>query len=983
MSRELVQTADNWKQIHKAFNMINFTSYDYNTVKQSLIDYLKLYHPEYNNYIESDELIAIIECFSYVCELLAYRIDMVGHENVISIAQRKDSVLRLAKYISYKASRNIAGRGLVKLTAVSTTEHMTDAAGNDLANAIIRWGDAASPNWKNRFLRVINAALSNDIGTVGANERHQIYDQVFELYHFDNVPLVTGTIAYTASSPASASPVAMELVPAALDDTGPYERRPERNSKFSLLYSTDGLGDTSNYTGFFMMTKQGTLKRRQVSFDGVSRNQTYDIAENNINDADVWLNNVDAITGNIVGTAGRGARVGEWDEVDIAFAHNVMFNALATRNKYEIETLQNDSIRLLFGDGEFASIPAGVFDIWYRISSPDAPDIQTASVSNIQSNLLYLDASGNKQTISFTFSLVEPIANASPSEDIEHIRRIAPSMYYTQDRMVNGVDYNTYLLRDPSIIKLKARNHASAGDSIHEKITAARDGLRIHGNDLAIFYDTQTASVSNIHNNITSDILVDAYVEPLLSNVGQFTYRSHRSNSQNTRRYFTTAEKSNIINNYLNDGAIYPVFLVLNDNVWVPHTNSQLAWDIKIVKVVSSTNTQFSVDYYTTNIAVHSDTTSFAFSGNYTINTLVYNDYISILGANVIASGNGILAHDINLIVSDRRRNYSLPVYSRIIPTELTTIPFDANNDGMPDDVLLTSITKYSHLHTSPGEIACNFYFLPGDVTVIGDVDDTTTVQINGIASKYTITSLGNNSSVVITIQRYAYFDISGGTPVCVNDSSAAIVGAYASGDVRYARYHGRSSLNFTWVYRPDHRTQIDASPSNLIHMDIITQGHYNSVARWLSGLITTPIIPSPRDLRSSYTVLTQNKMLSDEVVFSAGKFKVLFGRKAEPQLRAQFRVVKKTNSSATDSQIKQLIVSAIRDFFAFTDWDFGDSFNFSEMNAKIHILVPDVASFTIHPLTQGATLQIINCDDNEILIPDIDVNDIDIVNYV
>jgi hypothetical protein len=117
-----ISKAESWDRIYQASKFINFTSFDYNTVKQSLVDYFKLYHPEFNNYIESDEFIMIIEAFAYVCELYSYRLDMVANENLLSTASRRDSILNLAKFISYTPSRNIPGIGLVKITSIKTNE---------------------------------------------------------------------------------------------------------------------------------------------------------------------------------------------------------------------------------------------------------------------------------------------------------------------------------------------------------------------------------------------------------------------------------------------------------------------------------------------------------------------------------------------------------------------------------------------------------------------------------------------------------------------------------------------------------------------------------------------------------------------------------------------------------------------------------------------------------------------------------------------
>ena len=111
MSR-LISRAESWEKVYSAFANINFAAFDYNSVKQSILDYIKLYFPEtFNDFIESSELIAIVEAFAYISETLAYRMDVTAHENFISTAQRRDSVLKLAKLISYKVSRPLPARG--------------------------------------------------------------------------------------------------------------------------------------------------------------------------------------------------------------------------------------------------------------------------------------------------------------------------------------------------------------------------------------------------------------------------------------------------------------------------------------------------------------------------------------------------------------------------------------------------------------------------------------------------------------------------------------------------------------------------------------------------------------------------------------------------------------------------------------------------------------------------------------------------------
>lgn len=217
MSR-LVSRAESFERVYEAFENINFAAFDFNTIKQSILDYVKLFFPEsFNDFIETSEFIALVESFAYIAEQIAYRLDINAHENFISTAERRDSILRLAKLISYTASRPIPARGFTKISSVTTTESIIDANGNNLAGVAIVWNDSSNPNWKDQFILVINRVLEQEFGTVGPNDRFQIQDVLFELYNVNLVPLPTGVFKYSANVNGSATP--MELVPVEFDSS--------------------------------------------------------------------------------------------------------------------------------------------------------------------------------------------------------------------------------------------------------------------------------------------------------------------------------------------------------------------------------------------------------------------------------------------------------------------------------------------------------------------------------------------------------------------------------------------------------------------------------------------------------------------------------------------------------------------------------------------------------------------------------------------
>lgn len=1021
MSR-LVSRAENWESVYEAFSNVNFAAFDYNTIKQSLLDYIKLYFPEsFTDFIESSEFIAIIESFAYVAELIAYRLDIDARENFLSAAQRKDSILRLAKLVSYSADRPLPARGLVKLTSVSTTENIVDAFGTNLANKSIKWSDITNPQWKDQFLLVTNRVLNQEFGTVSSTDRFQIDNVLFELYSLNINPLPVGTVKYTATVNGQAAP--MELVPIEYNSTdGIIERRPHNNSNFTMVYGQDGLGDTSDTTGFFCYTKQGTLRRFRNRFDGVTPNQYYEVPYDNANQTDIWVNNVDQVSGATldlpsllpyrrVVTSGTS---GEWVEVDLAHAQNVIFNTNPRRNKYEIETRDNNRIRVIFGDGEFADIPSGTFDFWVRSSIDQTIIVSQSSVVNESASFTYTDTLGRTQTFTFTFSLINSLQNNSAAETLDHIRTTAPAVYYSQDRMVNGQDYNSFMLQDSSILKLRSINRTFAGDSKyipwHDPSTSY-ENVKVFGDDGALYFhdsveSTTTPSIGSISELITS------YVEPLLSSTDIFLYvTSYGVSTSSFRRLFTQTERTRLAVGLTpppspsNVGLYYNIVqhewyvVQASDNpatALATHgwpTNFINAPLITIQQVQS--DTKYRISRTAKRLIFQSPTTSF-WNTNSSSNVIDYNtltssaDKIIILQANANYNRNSILQRNweynvLGIETIESGTNIGLPDITRI-----STMPTDENGDGIPDyldindninhnglsDIikpkLVIDLTKVPMISGTDGTnlpITLPIYYIIGQLdvqvtnnsgapSVIGVDWFEDTQSVSGISNVIFLSGAGYaNSVITVSVNDYVYFarpstDDNWSIAPNAPDSMSAYQVELDTSLGLWKREIGRSNLNFAWFHHSPRYHLIDPAPSNIIDTQIIQKGYFLALQRWLEDpLATQPRPPTSLDLRLAYGYLINNKMISDTIVLQPGKIKLLFGQRAITPLQAKIVAVRSKDTAITDNQIKTIMVTTIRNFFDVSLWEFGETFYWSELSSAIHAALPiEISSVAIVP---------------------------------
>ena len=162
-----------WTKVYESFRNADFQSYDFQTLRKSMIDYLRIYYPEdFNDFVESSEYIALIDMIAFLGQSLAFRTDLNARENFIDTAERRDSVLKLARLVSYVPKRNQTALGYLKFDSIQTTETLTDSNNIDLTNVIVKWNDSTNINWYEQFVTILNNALpTNQIIGKPANSK--------------------------------------------------------------------------------------------------------------------------------------------------------------------------------------------------------------------------------------------------------------------------------------------------------------------------------------------------------------------------------------------------------------------------------------------------------------------------------------------------------------------------------------------------------------------------------------------------------------------------------------------------------------------------------------------------------------------------------------------------------------------------------------------------------------------------------------------
>ena len=506
-----------WKKIYQSFQNADFQSYDFETLRKSMIDYLRTYYPEdFNDFLESSEFIALIDLIAFLGQSLAFRTDLNARENFLDTAERRDSVLKLARLISYNPKRNTTASGLLKFESVSSTENLFDSTGTNISNIPISWNDPGNDNWQEQFAIVINAALVNSQVAGKPGNTQNISGVRTEEYSVNLLPNVVP--AFQFQNLVENTNMNFELI--SVTSAGQnflYERDPNPSRIFNVLYRNDNLGNSSENTGWFVFFKQGEIGQLDFTLSDSLPNRTVSVNVDNINNNDVWLFKLDS----------NSNPTEKWTQVPNVAGFNVIYNTSQERNIYQINTRANDQIDIVFGDGAFANVPIGTFRVYYRVSNGLNYKITPEEMQNIVIPITYVSRSGRAETLTVRTSLQYTVNNASTRETIDDIKTKAPQQYYTQNRMITGEDYNIlpFTLFN-NIVKIKATNRSSSGVSRYLDtidVTGKYSSTNVFGED-GVLYRQETIEtqdyvpptngdiVGSLNQTVNNQLLVDNYV---------------------------------------------------------------------------------------------------------------------------------------------------------------------------------------------------------------------------------------------------------------------------------------------------------------------------------------------------------------------------------------------------------------------------------------------------------------------------------------
>jgi hypothetical protein len=493
--------SESWTAVYTAFTNISLKAYDFDTIREALLAYtVQTYPDKFNDFIASSEFIAILDLVAYLGHSLSFRLDMNTRENFMDTAERRASILQMAKTLGYNKTRPINAKGFMKITSVTTDEGVLDNEGVTLAGKNIIWNDSNNVDWYENFISILNSSFAGTTKIQNPSSTLTITDVEHSLYEI-NEDTNTKSVNYPFSANINGKGREFEAVRVALNtvDKKIFEAEPNPGNNFTIVNRNDSLGSASDRTGFFVYAVQGTLAFQDFTYNNKISNRIEAINEPNISNSDVWIQKIDSVRDYVSSVT----------SIDNNTRETAIYNSLRTGSGdiVSINSNDNNGIDLHYPDGVFGNAAYGNYRAWYRIVDNDNFSVNTNDITDKIITIPYIGTDNRTYRLTLTMSSTIDFGENFAGETYSSVRRIAPRSYYAQDRMVNAQDYNVYPLSlgNNVVTKLKSVNTSFAGNSRFyetDDVLGHHSNLSVTGSDGSLFIEDEIVSIPLSYNKL-------------------------------------------------------------------------------------------------------------------------------------------------------------------------------------------------------------------------------------------------------------------------------------------------------------------------------------------------------------------------------------------------------------------------------------------------------------------------------------------------
>lgn len=1039
--------AEDYTVVYDSFINANLQAYDFDTIRTAMVEYVRNNYPEnYNDWIESAEFVALLDVVAQFGHNLAFRVDLNTRNNFLSTAERQDSIFKLAEFLGYTPKRNVPAFGDMKIVSVKTNESVIGSDGTSLGGKELRFENTSNINNMDDFITVMNAIMQ-DSNMFGSPVKQAIVDNVtHQFYNLknNNDQVKFDMFGSAAGRSSTFNAVGLGINSRGLIEESAPDRLNSfsilyKNDGQGITSANTGFfvgvkQGNLEYRDFTILDPISNMKL-DVDVENVNHTDVWVSTLDASNSAVTYWTKVENVYGqneiyNVLPGAERNifsVKTRENNQISVCFSDSNFGNLPKGKIRVWFRTSVNQTYTLRPDDlgpqkitlnytGSDGNQYQAVFGLQLKTpvigasSSESADSIKENAPRNYSAQGRMITSSDYNnliQTQSETALKTKSI-NRTHSGHSRYHHTMDPTGAYTSVNIFNK-DGKLYAYNNTSTISTSSNESHSQvfnkyvkdilGNSellnlYYTKFTPAFDVLKTNGyptyetpfTNASLGFQWQTTELAELGSNngylVKKETLSDT---PVISKVGKTvtTYAKHIEVGSLIEFATAVRDETNTIVDYSTKWA--KVVNIFNNGLGVNDTSGDPSG-----LTVSGTGS----------ISIDADIPSGSYIKNIypAFNRLFSNRESQIILRYLEANVTFAIYYNVEktsweIFEPNVAADNTVPFLSYDLnnPSENWLLWFEYNNDSY--NILTRTIRfEFSSANVEFSNISneynLNTYTLKNKKDTISVLNDNFSEAGKFFISGYYINKNGvaEGNRVIVSLED-SNNDIRPDNPRAFEDIATDTYMFDYDNDGTVDSLEGKENLRFEWEHNPDMNVLVDPSFTNVIDVFVLSKSYDTEFKQYLLGKRDIPNPPTSYQLSKTFTDVENKKAMSDSIVYRSVTYKPLFGNAALPQLKARFRVIKMQGSNITDNDVKTKIIEKINEYFSIDKWDFGETFYFTELAAYVHQeLSGIISSFVIVP--QGADsvfgdLFEIKPASSEMFIPDVTINDIDIIDAI
>ena len=1042
--------AEDFTVIYESYVNANFQAFDFDTIRTAMVDYVRNNYPEnYNDWVESAEFVSLLDVVAQFGHNLAYRVDMNARNNFLSTAQKQESVYKLAEFLGYQPRRNVPAYGELKIVSVKTNENIIGSDGTSLGGQDIKYEISNNVSNLDDFITVLNSVLQNS-NHYGSPKKSVVINNIkTDFYDLNNTPNqikfdVQGSVL---GKSVNFNIISSDYDNFTKSFT---EKDPDPVGSFGIYFKDDGRGINSVNTGFFVGLKQGSLQYQDFNIGTPIDSMSLDINTQNINNTDCWVQNINS-TGNVVkqwtkvkdvnsNVIYNNLETGERDIFSVKTRKDNQISVLFPDSTFG--NLPKDTIRVwyrtsvnntyIFRPDDLTSKKVhinytgldgntytAVFLLQLKQSISSASTNET--LDEIKENAPKNYASQDRMITATDYNTMLGNTNGGILKIKSINRTFSGHSRYSKFIDPTGTYTNLYLTGNDAELEWKENvDQLSTSSTENAKLIYDKYVKDILNNDeLVNLYYTRyrkhfvalAVAANHFDGTIDSSTGFSVDTTETVEASSTYTWNTDSTTASNVLNgYFT--DPSNNIKRVGTTATDYTTYITPGAMIKFKHIDTTVTPNVtsyKWAKVISVAGSGLGIEGTGSNAG---EPTGKKADGTGAV----------VLDAGILTGSTvEIIYPALSKKFSDREKELIIDLVTakRGFSIKYSPATKEWLVDVQPD---IASITANYPTDFDKEDASWIVYFnftsssydiylrklgieFKSDKVSLGNI--TNELEIGNYTKKAKrdiITMLGaSGSAITNTGTFYVYgYNVSGSddnyrlTLVDTNADSRPdnpdvfrdVAGTTSGNTNSSLKATDDVPVNFQWEHIASDNQVVDPSFTNIIDVFALSKSYDIDYKNYLNDVILTePTPPTSYELGTQFSDIVSKKALSDTIVYKPVKYKPMFGTHAESQLRARFRIIKLSGSNITDSDLKTKTVDAIKEFFDTSNWDFGETFYFTELAAYVHKeLAGILSSFVIVPQGAGSVFGDMfeyTPNTDELIIPDVDVDDIDIITNI